>query len=115
MEVTREELEANCIFMILAATETTATSLLSATNFLCKDPQVSQKLNEEVGKFGEESDLKLSNLSSLPYLNANIREAYRVCPPLANATAHVVGPDRAVICGQSIPPGVSTSLYSDRK
>ncbi|KAM0303436.1 hypothetical protein ACHAO8_011502 [Botrytis cinerea] len=108
--VNRDELEANCILMILAGSETMATSLLSATNFLCKSPQVLQKLTEEIRQYDKEGDLKLTNLNQLPYLNAVIRETHRVCPPLANAPARVVGPGSAMIGGRSIPPGTAVGV-----
>jgi hypothetical protein len=104
--MSRQELEANCILMILAGSETMATSLLSATNFLCKNPDVLWNLTTEIRGFNTEEELKFSQLSSLPYLNAVIRETHRLCPPLSNGPSRVVGPHDTTICGQIVPAGV---------
>ncbi|KAF4624905.1 hypothetical protein G7Y89_g13264 [Cudoniella acicularis] len=91
----KKELEANCILMILAGSETMATALLSATNFLCKNSQVLRKLTDEIRQLGTEEEIRLSKLNHLPYLTAVIRETHRLCPPLSNGPSRVVGPHDA--------------------
>jgi cytochrome P450 len=98
------ELEANCLLMILAASETMATSLLSATNLLSKNTRVLETLVNEIRKHTKEEELVDSRLKQLPFLNAVIRETHRLCPPLANGPARVVGPETWNIAGHLVPP-----------
>lgn len=106
--LTGAEIEANCLLIMLAGSETLATSLLASTHLLCQRPAVLHRLEDEVRSIApHESDITSDLISSrMPYLNAVIREAHRLCPPLAYGFARVVGNSGAVIAGHAVPAGV---------
>lgn len=110
----QNELEANCILLLLAGSETIATSLLSATHLLCEHADAMQTLAAEVRAAAPaESDITFNNTTTnMPYSNAVLRETHRLCPPLANGPGRVVGKDGAVIAGWVVPPSVSKFLVS---
>ena len=109
--LTQTEIESNCTLMLIAGSETIATTLLSATHLLCEHPVVKRRLAAEVRSAApQESDLTFENITSnMPYLNAVLRETHRLFPPLVNGPARVVGSEPVIIAGHVIPPGVSTS------
>ncbi|KAI1464312.1 cytochrome P450 [Daldinia caldariorum] len=105
------ELEANSILLLLAGSETIATSLLSATHLLCENPTIMRRLAAEIRSTVSESDITYENTTSnMPYLNAVLRETHRLCPPLANGPARVVDGNGAVIAGHFVPPGTSVGV-----
>ncbi|KAI0474459.1 cytochrome P450 [Xylaria cf. heliscus] len=110
--LSRSELEANCILLLLAGSDTIATSLISATHLLCENPLVLQRLTDEVRSVAPlESDVNCMNITSnMPYLNAVLREAHRLCPPLANGPARVVGQQEATIAGIVVPPKTAVGV-----
>lgn len=109
--LSRMELEANCLLLLLAGSDTIATSLIGVTHLLCENPLILQRLTREVRSVAPlESDVNYTNITSnMPYLNAVLRETHRLCPPLANGPARVVGQQAAVIAGTVVPPKVRTS------
>ncbi|ROV87881.1 hypothetical protein VSDG_09530 [Cytospora chrysosperma] len=106
------ELEANCILLLLAGSETIATSLLSATHLLCEHADAMRVLVAEIHAAAPtESHITFTNTTmNMPYLNAVLRETHRLCPPLANGPARVVGDSGAVIAGWRIPPGTTVGV-----
>lgn len=105
-----DELEANCILLLLAGSDTIATSLLSAAHMICENPAAMRRLTAEVRSV-KESAINFDNTTAnMPYLNAVLRETHRLCPPLTNGPARVVGPGGAVINGHAVPAGVSQYL-----
>ncbi|KAI1738011.1 cytochrome P450 [Xylaria scruposa] len=110
--LSRMELEANCTLLLLAGSDTIATSLISVTHLLCGNPLVLRKLTCEVRSVAPlESDVNYMNITSnMPYLNAVLRETHRLCPPLANGPARVVGKQAAVIAGVVVPPKTAVGV-----
>jgi cytochrome P450 len=80
--ITLAELQATASVLIVAGSETTASVLSGITNYLVKKPQTLATLTDEVrSSFGSESDMSISALKSLPYLDAVIQEGLRLCNP----------------------------------
>jgi cytochrome P450 len=79
--LTKDEVLLNCMLFINAASETTATVLTGAVNYLLQNPRSLEQLEREVRQFEKPDDLTLQTLKSLPYLNAVIKEALRMCNP----------------------------------
>lgn len=105
------ELEANCFLFIVAGSETVATSLLSATHLICEHPEAMRKLVAEVRTAApDETDVDFHNTTTkMPFLNAVLREAQRLCPPLPNGPSRVTGNDTSIIAGCVVPPRVRES------
>jgi cytochrome P450 len=79
--LTPDEVLLNSMLFINAASETTATTLTGAVNHLLSNPKSLSKLEAEVRQFTSSSDLTLQALKQLPYVNAVLKEALRMCNP----------------------------------
>jgi cytochrome P450 len=80
--LTYAEMKATSSLIIVAGSETTTTVLSGITNLLVKNPDKLSRLAMEVRtKFRSESDVTLSPLKDLSYLNAVINEGLRLCNP----------------------------------
>lgn len=79
--LTPDEVLLNSMLFINAASETTTTTLTGVVNHLLRNTSSLLKLETEVRKFSSSSDLKLQALKQLPYLNAVLKEALRMCNP----------------------------------
>ncbi|KAJ0415253.1 cytochrome P450 [Aspergillus carlsbadensis] len=100
------ELEGNATLLLVAGSETVATILSGATYWLCRSPDVLDRLTSEVrSAFETESEITIRNVSArLPYMDACINETFRIYPPVATGLdRRSVDPVR--ICGYDIPPG----------
>jgi cytochrome P450 len=79
--LTQDEVMLNSMLFINAASETTATALTGVVNNLLQNPESLSTLETEIRKFSSSSDLTLQALKQLPYLNAVLKEALRMCNP----------------------------------
>lgn len=100
---------ANFMFLTTAGSETTATVLSGAMNYLANNPEKLQVLATEVRqKFKTEEDISLEDLRQLPYLNAVINEALRLCPPVPWMLPRRVPASGGEVAGVWLPGRVST-------
>ena len=105
------EIESAFSLLIVAASETTATTLSGVTNYLIQTPPVMQSLVTEIrGAFKTEQDINMDSLRELPYLGAVISEGLRLCNPLPVGLPRLVPPEGDTVCGQWLPGKVSSSL-----
>jgi cytochrome P450 len=79
--LTPDEVLLNSMLFINAASETTATTLTGVVNNLLQNPRSLTELKSEVRSFSSPSELTLQALKQLPYLNAVLKEALRMCNP----------------------------------
>ena len=106
--MTREDINSTVSLLVLAGSETSATTLTSATYYSLNHPRVFERLKKEIrDAFDHDpSSITVSAVSELPYLNAVITEALRLHPTNPVSIPRQV--DRPVeICGIMVPPGVS--------
>ncbi|KAJ6561566.1 cytochrome P450 monooxygenase [Mycena vulgaris] len=75
-----EELLGQMATLVFTATDTTSGAISRLLHLLAQHPEVQDKLFEEISAHGEEPDC--DTLSSLPYMDAVIRETLRVFPPI---------------------------------
>jgi cytochrome P450 len=85
--LTPEEVLMNSMLFIQAASETTATALTGVFNNLIQNPASLRELENE-GREHALSELTLPTLKQLPYLNAVLKEALRMCNPKYVAFAY---------------------------
>ncbi|KAI0465973.1 cytochrome P450 monooxygenase-like protein [Xylaria cf. heliscus] len=103
--ITEAELKEQARSLILAGSETTATTLTAITFQLLKSPDVLAKLQHEIRSTFTSMDQITGDLTSgLEYLNGVIEEGLRMFPPvMTTLPRHSPG---AVIEGYYIPSGV---------
>ncbi|KAF2735054.1 cytochrome P450 [Polyplosphaeria fusca] len=108
--LTRGEMDSNSSLFMIAGTETTATLVSGLTYLLIKNPDKYAKLKEEVRTAFQEQDMHMEAVAALPYLNACIKEALRVYPPVPNALPRQAAPDGSTVAGTYVPPGTIISV-----
>ncbi|KAL5341380.1 cytochrome P450 [Aspergillus crustosus] len=89
--------------IIVAGSETSATTLTALINLLTEHPRVMRKLHAEIRQFAKPTDLTLSALAQLPYTNAVIKEGLRLCHPVPPSSSRVTPPEGKTIAGYHVP------------
>jgi cytochrome P450 len=93
--------------IIIAGSETTASISAGLVDKLLRNRDKLERLQSEVrGAFDEESQITFESVSRLPYLNAVIQEACRVCNPLPGGMPRQVPRGGAKVCGYWLPEKV---------
>ncbi|MCJ1416756.1 hypothetical protein MMC32_003094 [Xylographa parallela] len=101
------------VSMAFAGSETTAISLAAVFYYLLKNPSCYKKLIAEIDeaiKSGEIEDrstglVTWTESQKLPYLDACVKEAFRLHPAAGLPLERIVPPQGADICGEHIPGG----------
>jgi cytochrome P450 len=102
------EIEANAATFVLAGSETTAALLSGCTYYLLRNPDTYDRLVNEIrGTFAQYSDICLSAIAEMPYLNAVLDESLRIYPPIPTMLPRLVPEGGAMIDGRFVPEGVS--------
>jgi cytochrome P450 len=92
--------------LVMAGSETTATSFCGLTYYLCRTPEVYQKLKDEVrGRFKTMDEITIQT-ATFPYLTAVINEVLRIYPPVPIALPRVTPKGGAMVAGVFVPEGV---------
>lgn len=106
--VTMAEMEANLRLLVLAGSETIATTLSGTINYLCRNPAVLKTLTDEVRSAAPiKADLTMANLSQLPYLTGVLKEGLRLVSPIPYSLPRTVPAEGAFIAGYWVPGHVS--------
>ena len=109
--MSRDEIDATATFLILAGSETSATTCTSTTWFLVKHPQMLKKLQDEIrGTFKSLEDITVSTAAKLPYLHAVIEESLRLHPVGPISVPRVVDRPGTIISGHLVAEGVKRLL-----
>ncbi|KAI9642648.1 hypothetical protein NHQ30_008379 [Ciborinia camelliae] len=104
------EIESTAAIVIIAGSNSLATTLASTTNYLTKYPNTLKRLTNEIrSTFKEESDMDLESLVKLPYLSAVIEEGLRICAPVPLGMPRVVPEGGDTVCGEWLPAGTCVS------
>jgi cytochrome P450 len=74
---------------------------------LAKHSEWLEKLANEVSRYNDVDDLQSIELEKLPMLNAVIREALRLYPPIPSPMGRVAPPSGTTLGNYYIPGGVS--------
>ncbi|KAL5375074.1 hypothetical protein DPSP01_011490 [Paraphaeosphaeria sporulosa] len=109
------KLESNAELLIVAGSETTATTLSGIAYFLSKHPYCMLKLHEELtSAFSSYDEITGDATAKLPYLHAVIEEGLRMYPPVAFGLSRVS--PGAMVSGHYVPAGtlVSTQSWSSK-
>lgn len=108
MKLSHGDIIANFKALTTAGAETTATVLSGTLNYLVNNPDKLSLLADEIYQsFQHQDQINLDTVRDLPYLNANLNEGLRLCPPVPWLLPRLVPPGGETVCGISLPGGVS--------
>jgi cytochrome P450 len=100
---------------IAAGSDTTGLTLSATIYYLCRHPSSAKKLRDEIddaASKGRISDpITFAEAHHLPYLQAVIKETFRVHPGVGMPLPRVVPPGGAEIAGTYFPEGVSQNCH----
>jgi cytochrome P450 len=113
---TDDEIIEEASILIFAGLETTAMGIIWTFYLLGKNPQVYEKLVDELVTTFPDKNRKISYdmCKNLPYLTAVIYESLRVKSPSGVVLRRVVPEGGATICGHFLPEGVSSLTHLPR-
>ena len=111
--MTVPELEETMVILIMAGSETTATTLSGITNYLVRNKRVLQRLTDELrSSYPEEKEMTMTSLVDQAYLTAVIEEGLRLCPPIPAGLSRVVPKGGGTVCGYHLPEKVPRFIRS---
>lgn len=106
--MSREEILSTFNFIIVAGSETPATTLTGIFNNLVKHEKIMKRLCTEIrSKFKEEKDITIDAIEDLPYLEAVLNEGLRMCNPIPGGLPRVAPEGGDTYAGVFVPGGVS--------
>ncbi|KAI0025684.1 putative cytochrome P450 [Xylariomycetidae sp. FL0641] len=101
-----QKLSSNAFILVLAGSETTATTLSGATYLLLEHPEALEKLKQEVrSTFNNSDEITINTVNHLSYMLAVLNEALRMYPPVTSALVRNVPPEGASIAGHFVHGG----------
>lgn len=108
LNITDWELAAHSNALIVAGSETSATTLSGMHYYLLTNPDIYAKLKKEVrSTFRSPGEITAKAAEKLPYLTACIEETFRAYPPIPIAMPRVTPKGGCSIAGHHVPGGVS--------
>ncbi|KAK9415588.1 putative Cytochrome P450 [Seiridium unicorne] len=108
--ISDEQIAAHASDLVVAGSDTSATALSACIYYLLRVPSAKLKLQTEIREeFGQYDDINGASTSALEYLNAVIREALRMYPPLPLGLPRVVPLGGATVNGEFLPEGITVS------
>jgi cytochrome P450 len=106
--LSRDEVESEALIHMVGGTDTTATALRSAVFFVASNAATYQRLQAEIDAVVQERHLSPSDIvpcahaRAMPYLQAVIKEALRMWPPVMGLMARS-SPKDDTVCGMYVP------------
>lgn len=92
--------------------DTTATTISCVFRELALNPEIQQRLYEEVHAAAQSSPvLNSKNTKDLPYLNGVVKEALRLWNPIPAGAETLTGPEGATVAGRYIPPNTTIRVH----
>jgi cytochrome P450 len=96
--LSRLEIDLDCGTILIAGSETTATTMCGVTYYLCRNKQAMQRLKDEVrSAFQSESEIDSLTVGRLKYLTACVEEGLRLYVPHDNILHHIPGPQMCLM------------------
>ncbi|KAI9641384.1 hypothetical protein NHQ30_010186 [Ciborinia camelliae] len=91
--------------IMIAGSETVATTLTSILYHLVRNHDAYNTLASEVRSFKNEKDITIPAVTNMEWLNAVINEAMRLCPSLPMVLPRMVNEPGMEVCGYWLPAG----------
>ncbi|KAK2604636.1 hypothetical protein N8I77_007549 [Diaporthe amygdali] len=111
-KMTEREMIDNIRLLTSAGAETTGTTLVTATYFLCSHPEVMKKLNTEVRlAFTSEDEIDINSVQNLVFLPAVISETMRLHPAAPAAFQRMTPPGGSVVFGEHMREGTTLGIW----
>ncbi|KAI1463617.1 cytochrome P450 [Daldinia caldariorum] len=112
-KMTIPEIEATMSVLIIAGSETTATTLCGICNHLVQNPTQLKQLEQEIrSRFQSDKQITLHAIQNLPFLNAVIQEGLRLCNPVAGGLLRRIPKGGLRLCGHFLPEGTHVIVNS---
>uniref|UniRef100_A0A8H7KAC0 Uncharacterized protein n=1 Tax=Bionectria ochroleuca TaxID=29856 RepID=A0A8H7KAC0_BIOOC len=110
--LTLEEMHSNSELFMLAGSETTATLLGGCLYNLLMNPDKMKILREELDdRIKTEDDITFERTAEMKYLNACLKEALRIYPPVPIGSPRVVPQGGQQVMGKWIPAETRVSVH----
>ncbi|KAK2000869.1 isotrichodermin C-15 hydroxylase [Colletotrichum falcatum] len=110
-DLSLEKLAANGVVLVIAGSETTATALTGTTYLLGTNPDVLQKLNQEVrSAYKDSSEITIGSVSKLTYMLAVLNEALRMYPPVTSGLVRQAPENGCRIASEHVPEGTLVEI-----
>ncbi|KAH6643222.1 cytochrome P450 [Boeremia exigua] len=107
-----EEMHSNAELFMLAGSETTATLLSGLTFYLLSQPEKWARLTREIRTaFQTTEDMSFESLAECKYMNACLKEALRIYPPVPIGSPRVIPENGQEILGRWIPQDTRVSVH----
>ncbi|KAI1206483.1 cytochrome P450 monooxygenase [Annulohypoxylon truncatum] len=111
-KMTLKELHHNADLLIIAGSETTATTLCGVTYLLCTHRDVLDKLCKEVrSTFDTEAEITLLSAQRLRYMAAVIDEGMRIYPAAPASVPRLIHRGGEVVCGKYLPEETIVDIW----
>lgn len=102
------EIQSTFAIILVAGSETTATTLLGVFYKLASNPQAQRKLSSLLRKlFNSEEEITVETTKAIPFLDAIINEALRLCYAVPGGLPRIAPEGGDIYAGHYVPGGVS--------
>ena len=103
-----DHLSSNALILLIAGSETTATTLSGATYLALAHPEVLERLTKEVrSAFSSADEITISSAGKLSYMLAVLNESLRMYPPVLSNMLRQVPKGGAMVAGHFVAENVS--------
>lgn len=107
------EIEATFGVLVMAGSETTATTLSACINYSVRNPNALARLTDTVrSTFKSPTAMTSASLENLEYLNAVINESLRLCAPIPCGVPRMCPPGGATVCGLALPAYTAVAVHN---
>ncbi|TLD16310.1 uncharacterized protein PgNI_02606 [Pyricularia grisea] len=90
--------------LLMAGSETTATTLAGALYLLCRNPNAFASATDEVrNAFANPKDIDMTSTRYLVYLHGVVEETLRLFPPVPSTLPRITPPEGHLINGRFVP------------
>ncbi|KUJ07971.1 cytochrome P450 [Mollisia scopiformis] len=105
------EMQETAGVLLVAGSDTTASTLAGVTYYLSTYPKVLTKLTKEIrSAFKDESEITAVSVNSLEYMLAVLNETLRIYPPVSGNTTRITPPEGGMIAGKWVPGETSVAI-----
>lgn len=108
--ITDRELNTHAFGNVTAGADTTAIAMRTIMFNVIKHPEIYDTLCREIREARLILPITYAAASTLPYLDAVIKEALRIHPPNGIMYGRTVPPEGATVCGKFMPAGTEVGI-----